>query len=148
MVDFDLDNCLRFVENKYELVLLAKNRAMEILGGSSQQLIQKSPHEKAFFTALKEIESGAHNYSDLNDKLMTSIKNDITGVMIQTSDLKSSNTNGEELLDQIFQDIKKNSESDEHTFQDIAGVSEDELNLTFERNVVIEEDFNEEEDEI
>ncbi len=79
MANFDLDLCLKTVNNKYELVLLAKARAFEILSGSNP-LVKKQLNEKPFFTALKEISSGSFTYDDLQNKIKANIKNEILGI--------------------------------------------------------------------
>lgn len=81
MVDFDLDDCLRIVPNKYELILLAKTRAIELFMGATPS-VKKITNEKSHFTALKEIADGFYDYNSLNDKTLTSIKNSIFGISV------------------------------------------------------------------
>jgi DNA-directed RNA polymerase omega subunit len=133
MLNFDLDNCLRFVNNKYELVLLAKNRATDIHSGNSQPLIQKNTNEKSFFTVLREIDSGLHNYDNLNDQFMLSIKNEVAGVLVQTEDIsvgEKDKFDEESLFAQIFQNIggDENSQSDD-VFDNLLESSDDILSM-------------------
>jgi len=106
MTNFDLDQCLKFIPNKYELVLLAKTRTDEIISGSSI-LTQKSPNEKNFVSALSEISNGFHDYYSLNQKTMTKIRNDISGVSFQIKNDQSSSDKFDEesLFAQIFQNF-------------------------------------------
>lgn len=120
MVGFDLDSCLRFVNNKYELILLAKTRAIEILSGASQPLIQKELDEKSFFTALKEIEGGLLDYSSMSEKFMTSVKNEIVGILVNTdsiSDKEKKQFDETSIFAQIFQNLgmKEDNETDSTT---------------------------------
>jgi DNA-directed RNA polymerase omega subunit len=130
---FDLDNCLRFIPNKYELILLAKCRALDIHVGNSQPLIQKTPNEKSFFTALKEIDSGFHNYDNLNDQFMLSIKNEVAGVLVQTEDIsinEKDKFDENSLFAQIFQNIGvEDSSSADDVFDNLLESSEDILSL-------------------
>ena len=129
---FDLDNCLRFIPNKYELILLAKGRAIDIHTGNSQPLIQKTPNEKSFFTALKEIDSGLHNYDNLNDQFMLSIKNEVAGVLVQTEDIsinEKDRFDENSLFAQIFQNIGAEESSADDVFDNLLESSEDILSL-------------------
>lgn len=115
MTNFDLDACLKIIPNKYELVLLAKTRTDEIVSGSSIML-QKSTNEKNFVTALREISDGFHDYYSLNEKTMTKIRNDISGVSVKINKEKDSTNDKfdeESLFAQIFQNFDniKNDDS-------------------------------------
>lgn len=81
MVDFDLDDCLRIVPNKYELILFAKTRAIELFMGATPS-VKKFTNEKFHFTALKEVAEGFYDYNSLNEKTLTSIKNSIFGISV------------------------------------------------------------------
>ena len=122
MVGFDLDSCLRFVNNKYELILLAKTRAMEILSGESQPLVQKSLDEKSFFTALKEIEAGLLDYPAMSEKFMTSVKNEIVGILVNTesiSDKEKNKFDEASIFAQIFQNLGMKDEEETESAKDV-----------------------------
>ncbi len=110
--NFNLDACLKQVSNKYELVLFAKSRYDEIASGSSI-MIQKDANEKMFFSALKEISNGLHDSSSLNEKLLTNIRNDISGISVKTAlDANSVDKFDEEsLFTQIFRSIDTSSKN-------------------------------------
>jgi DNA-directed RNA polymerase omega subunit len=82
MLDFDIDKCLKVVPNKYDLILLAKSRAYEILAGS-QPLVPKGVNEKPFFSVLKEISNNCFTYNELNDKARRMIRNQIFGIFTE-----------------------------------------------------------------
>ena len=114
MTNFDIDACLKVIPNRYELVLLAKTRTDEIISGSSI-MTQKSPNEKNFVSALNEISNGLHDYYSLNEKTMTKIRNDISGVSVQINKDKTSTDKFDEesLFAQIFQNFDTTKSSSE-----------------------------------
>lgn len=114
MIAFDLDNCLRYINNKYELVLLSKIRAMEMFSGDFEPLIKKYPSEKDFFTALREIANGMHSYENLNEKFMLNVKNEIVGVLINNDEAFSRGKDSfteDSLFAKIFEDMRINPEN-------------------------------------
>jgi DNA-directed RNA polymerase omega subunit len=113
MLAFDLDNCLRYISNKYELVLLSKVRAMEMFSGDFEPLIKKYHCEKDFFTALREIADGLHSYEVLNEKFMLGIKNEIVGVLVNNDEAFSKGKDSfteDSLFARIFEDMRSSSD--------------------------------------
>lgn len=68
-----IEKCLEAVPNKFELALLASNRAKAILAGSPIAMEEKSKDDKPAFISLKEIEE---NKLDLQ-KTKVDLKEDI-----------------------------------------------------------------------
>lgn len=139
MVNFNLDDCLRFVNNKYELILLASARALEILNNDSQPLIQKGANEKSFFTALREIEHGLLDYSTLNNKFMTNIKNNMVGILVNSNDTMEKE---KERFDEtsIFAKIFQNLNSDNESFDSVKNDIFDEIIESSDKIVNDEDD--------
>jgi DNA-directed RNA polymerase omega subunit len=132
MTNFDLDKCLKIIPNKYELILLAKTRTDEIISGSSI-LTQKSANEKNFVSALNEISEGFHDYYSLNEKTMTKIRNEISGVSVQIQKDKNSNDKFDE--DSLFAQIFQNFDQTKST-ESTVGLND----FNIENNEIVEKD--------
>ena len=60
MYQITIENCIKQVNNKFDLVLITAKRARNIITGKSKPFV-KLHNEKATIIALKEIDNGYYN---------------------------------------------------------------------------------------
>ncbi len=76
MKTVSIENCLGVVPNKFELALLASNRAKSILAGSPSKLNDNDKYDKAAYISLKEIENKNVDLQEAREKLKEDILKD------------------------------------------------------------------------
>lgn len=118
MLGFNVDECLKIVKNKYNLILFARARANELLGGS-QSLVEKNVNEKPFFTALKEISQKIFTYDDLDEKSKKLIKNEIFGIFVDQTKASVDQFNDSSIFAKSFLKTE-NSLKEENEFSDLS----------------------------
>lgn len=72
MARITVEDCVTVVPNRFELCLIAGNRAKSILSGSTTDLSNK---EKPAVIALREIAEGLVNVDNIKTNIVNSIKN-------------------------------------------------------------------------
>lgn len=71
-----IEKCLEAVPNKFELALLASNRAKSILAGSPSKLEENDKDDKAAYISLKEIEENKTDLVEAKKELKEDILKD------------------------------------------------------------------------
>ena len=82
MARITVEDCVEVVPNRFELCLIASNRAKAILSGSSTDLDRK---EKPAVIALREIASDLIDVDSQRKNIINSIKNSIFSFQGQSS---------------------------------------------------------------
>jgi DNA-directed RNA polymerase subunit omega len=95
MARITVEDCVTVVPNRFELCLVASNRAKSILSGAGTSLDRK---EKPAVIALREIAEGLIDVENVKKNIIRSIKN--RGIV----EIISSN-------DEIIESVKEESES-------------------------------------
>jgi DNA-directed RNA polymerase subunit omega len=72
MARITVEDCVTVVKNRFELCLVASNRAKSILSGASTQLDRK---EKPAVIALREIAEGLVDIENIKNNIVRAIKN-------------------------------------------------------------------------
>ena len=67
MARITIEDCLRFVDNRFELVLMASKRARQLSAGAELQLDSSEKGEKPTVLALREIATGRIDQKYIND---------------------------------------------------------------------------------
>lgn len=81
MARITVEDCVTVVTNRFELCLVASNRAKSILSGASTQLDRK---EKPAVISLREIADGLIDVEAIKKNIVRSIKNRGTAESIQS----------------------------------------------------------------
>ena len=66
MARITVEDCLDYVDNRFELVLLAAKRARQLMRGSVDPIVPWE-NDKATVVALREIATGHTNFSDAHE---------------------------------------------------------------------------------
>jgi DNA-directed RNA polymerase subunit omega len=122
MLGFNIDECLKIVKNKYNLILLARARASELLNGS-QSFVEKNVNEKPFFTALKEISQKVFTYNDLDEKSKKLIKNEIFGIFVDQTKTSVDQFNDSSIFAKSFLKTEDSLKEKESEINDLSGNS-------------------------
>lgn len=83
MARVTVEDCVTVVNNRFELCLVASNRAKSILSGSTTQLDRK---EKPAVISLREIADGLVDIESVKKNIVRSIKNRGVAEMNQSAD--------------------------------------------------------------
>lgn len=70
MARITVEDCLKHVENRFSLVILAAKRARQLMRGSVDPIVPWE-NDKATVVALREIANGHTNFSDAHQAGMT-----------------------------------------------------------------------------
>ncbi len=92
MARITVEDCVTVVPNRFELCLVASNRAKSILSGASTSLNRK---EKPAVIALREIAEGLIDVDNIKKNIVRSIKN--RGI----NEIVSDNTNSSAIEEEI-----------------------------------------------
>jgi DNA-directed RNA polymerase subunit omega len=95
MARVTVEDCVTVVENRFELCLVASNRAKSILSGAATKLNRK---EKPAVIALREIAEGLVDVESVRQNIVRSIKN--RGI--------SENMPTQGLLEEIEEEMQNN----------------------------------------
>ena len=92
MARVTVEDCVTIVRNRFELCLIASNRAKSILSGVETSLDRK---EKPAVISLREIAAGIVDVDAIRESIVNSIKN--RGIIETSSNVKVSNFVEEEM---------------------------------------------------
>jgi DNA-directed RNA polymerase subunit omega len=106
MARITVEDCVTVVPNRFELCLVASNRAKSILSGSSTTLDSK---EKPAVVALREIAEGLIDIEAVRNNIVRSIKN--RGNF-------ENNTSSEEIVSAVNEEAESNLILKDNTFVD------------------------------
>lgn len=129
MKTVSIENCLEVVPNKFELALLASNRAKSILAGSPSKLSDNDKYDKAAYISLKEIENKNVNLQEAREKLKEDILKDNLFIKnITKKDLLKSEDNFDDGDDNFnLDELMDNMEFDSDDFDEEDSDIDDEV---------------------
>lgn len=97
MARITVEDCVTVVPNRFELCLVASNRAKSILSGSATQLDRK---EKPAVISLREVADGLIDVEGIKKNIVRSIKN---------RGAAESNQTGGEIVEMVEEEIQSQS---------------------------------------
>jgi DNA-directed RNA polymerase subunit omega len=105
MARITVEDCVKIISNRFELCIIASNRAKAILSGSQTQ---SNSDEKAAVISLREIADGNININEVKKNIVKNIK--------ESSSSKNNNLDNnskEKILDAFAQESESNKISQE-----------------------------------
>jgi DNA-directed RNA polymerase subunit omega len=103
MARITVEDCITIVPNRFELCLVASNRAKSILSGSSTELDRK---EKPAVISLREIADGTVDIEAVKENIVKTIKN---------RNLFNTNQNDSETSQSVIEEISQEGISIQET---------------------------------
>ena len=95
MARVTVEDCLEKVDNQYDLVLLAKERTVQL--NSGMEMLVDQDNDKNTVVALREIGDGKLNIDELNQSAITRLRKEPDEVEIDESDVEDENDDFENI---------------------------------------------------
>ena len=95
MARVTVEDCLEKIDNQYDLVLLAKERTVQL--NSGMEMLVDQDNDKNTVVALREIGDGKLNIDELNQSAITRLRKEPDEVEIDESDVEDENDDFENL---------------------------------------------------
>ena len=132
MSEVSIEKCLEKIPNKFELSILAMNRAKEILLTKKSEVEETKYTKKSVTKAIKEIEEDKIDINKLKEKIKSYLLTNTNNLFSKDSDnLKQDNeeldSDDINIDDDIDEDISDDEESDDMDFEDIDDIDDQDI---------------------
>jgi len=95
MARVTVEDCLEKVDNQYDLVLLAKERTIQL--NSGMEMLVEQDNDKNTVIALREIGDGKLNINDLKKSAVTRLRKEPDEVEVENNEIEDENDDFENI---------------------------------------------------
>ena len=95
MARITVEDCLEKVDNQYDLVLLAKERTIQL--NSGMEMLVEQDNDKNTVIALREIGDGKLNINDLKKSAVTRLRKEPDEVEVENNEIEDENDDFENI---------------------------------------------------